>query len=226
MGNDVNIKEEGYIMIGKNMKKLIIVCDDKTEKYANILRQLISANDDTDGEIRGIEDGTVDVVVWKEKDYIDNMAVISSKERILFLGENKVSKNEFNSSMKLYFDYCGMMYGWLGNRGVMRVTRSIEEEEYNEFVELYQTHGLEFEKVDFGKTLTDAVEDSREKTKGLFAKNSLLSTITNKVTSVADIVGVGKTIVSINRQSLITQQQFHTLVTVFYREGLANFLRN
>ena len=66
-------------MIGNNMKKLIIVCDDKTEKYANILRQLISSKDDTEDEVLGVEDGTVDVVVWREKHYLDNMATISSK---------------------------------------------------------------------------------------------------------------------------------------------------
>lgn len=215
-------------MIGKSMKKLIIVCDDKTEKYANLLRQLISSNDDIEGEINGIEDGTVDVAVWKEKDYIDNQATISSKERILFLGENKVSKNEFSSSMKIYYDQFGMTYGWLGNRCVMRVTRSIEDEiEYSEFAELFTGFGLNFEKVDFEKTLTDEVEKTVEKkAKGLFSKNSFLSNITSKVTSVADAVGIGNTIVSMNRQAKINQQQNHTLVTAFYRDGLAKFLEN
>lgn len=54
-------------MFGNNMKKLIIVCDNKTEEYANLLRQLISSKDDTENEVVGIEDGTVGVVVWLEK---------------------------------------------------------------------------------------------------------------------------------------------------------------
>lgn len=41
----------------KATKKLIIVCDEKTEQYANYLRQLISTNDDKDGEVVGIADG-------------------------------------------------------------------------------------------------------------------------------------------------------------------------
>lgn len=43
----------------KATKKLIIVCDEKTEQYANYLRQLISTNDDKDGEVVGIADGSV-----------------------------------------------------------------------------------------------------------------------------------------------------------------------
>lgn len=50
-------------MMGKATKKLIIVCDEKTEPYANYLRQLISTNDDKDGEVVGIEDGTVEAAV-------------------------------------------------------------------------------------------------------------------------------------------------------------------
>ena len=61
-------------MIGKATQKLIIVCDEKTESYANYLRQLISTNDDKDGQVVGVEDGTVNVAVWLEKDYLANKA--------------------------------------------------------------------------------------------------------------------------------------------------------
>ena len=54
------------------MKKLIIVCDNKTEKYGNYLLQLISSKDDTENDVVGIEDGTVEAVVWSEKNYRDN----------------------------------------------------------------------------------------------------------------------------------------------------------
>ena len=38
-------------MIEKKITKLIIVCDDKTEKYANYLRQLVSTDDDEEGKV-------------------------------------------------------------------------------------------------------------------------------------------------------------------------------
>ena len=44
-------------MFEKQVKKLIIVTDDKNKPYANYLVALISAKDDKDGEIVGVEDG-------------------------------------------------------------------------------------------------------------------------------------------------------------------------
>ena len=216
------------------MKKLIIVCDNKTEEYANLLRQLISSKDDTENEVVGIEDGTVGVVVWLEKEYRDNMATISSNEHILFLGNGEVSKKEFNSSMKMYYDQFGMTYGWLGNRGVLRVTTEIDdEEEYNKFVELYSNFNLDFEAIEF--------KNFRETVAGMTAgglaaagmtAGGLAAGLAAGIVGVAGAAGVagagiiGSKVVSINRQKKIKQQQYHTLVVAFYREGLAKFLED
>ena len=225
-------------MFGNNMKKLIIVCDNKTEEYANLLRQLISSKDDTENEVVGIEDGTVGVVVWLEKEYRNNMATISSNEHILFLGNGEVSKKEFNSSMKMYYDQFGMTYGWLGNRGVLRVTTEIDdEEEYNKFVELYSNFNLDFEAIEF-KNLRETVANTVDKkAKGLFSKNKFTKAAMTAGGLAAGlaaggIVGgagagiIGSKVVSVNRQKKIKQQQYHTLVVAFYREGLAKFLED
>lgn len=217
-------------MFGNNMKKLIIVCDNKTEEYANLLRQLISSKDDTENEVVGIEDGTVGVVVWLEKEYRDNMATISSNEHILFLGNGEVSKKEFNSSMKMYYDQFGMTYGWLGNRGVLRVTTEIDdEEEYNKFVELYSNFNLDFEAIEF--------KNFRETVAGMTA-GGLAAGLAAGIVGVAGVAGaagaagvagagiIGSKVVSVNRQKKIKQQQYHTLVVAFYREGLAKFLED
>lgn len=211
-------------MFGNNMKKLIIVCDNKTEEYANLLRQLISSKDDTENEVVGIEDGTVGVVVWLEKEYRDNMATISSNEHILFLGNGEVSKKECNSSMKMYYDQFGMTYGWLGNRGVLRVTTEIDdEEEYNKFVELYSNFNLDFEAIEF--------KNFRETVAGMTA-GGLAAGLAAGIVGVAGAAGVagagiiGSKVVSVNRQKKIKQQQYHTLVVAFYREGLAKFLED
>lgn len=217
-------------MFGNNMKKLIIVCDNKTEEYANLLRQLISSKDDTENEVVGIEDGTVGVVVWLEKEYRNNMATISSNEHILFLGNGEVSKKEFNSSMKMYYDQFGMTYGWLGNRGVLRVTTEIDdEEEYNKFVELYSNFNLDFEAIEF--------KNFRETVAGMTA-GGLAAGLAAGIVGVAGVAGaagaagvagagiIGSKVVSVNRQKKIKQQQYHTLVVAFYREGLAKFLED
>lgn len=218
-------------MFGNNMKKLIIVCDNKTEEYANLLRQLISSKDDTENEVVGIEDGTVGVVVWLEKEYRDNMATISSNEHILFLGNGEVSKKECNSSMKMYYDQFGMTYGWLGNRGVLRVTTEIDdEEEYNKFVELYSNFNLDFEAIEF--------KNFRETVAGMMTAGGLAAGLAAGIVGVAGVAGaagaagvagagiIGSKVVSVNRQKKIKQQQYHTLVVAFYREGLAKFLED
>lgn len=219
-------------MFGNNMKKLIIVCDNKTEEYANLLRQLISSKDDTENEVVGIEDGTVGVVVWLEKEYRDNMATISSNEHILFLGNGEVSKKEFNSSMKMYYDQFGMTYGWLGNRGVLRVTTEIDdEEEYNKFVELYSNFNLDFEAIEF-KNFRETVTVAGMTAGGLAAGLAAGIVGVAGVAGAAGAAGVagagiiGSKVVSVNRQKKIKQQQYHTLVVAFYREGLAKFLED
>ena len=225
-------------MFGNNMKKLIIVCDNKTEEYANLLRQLISSKDDTENEVVGIEDGTVGVVVWLEKEYRDNMATISSNEHILFLGNGEVSKKEFNSSMKMYYDQFGMTYGWLGNRGVLRVTTEIDdEEEYNKFVELYSNFNLDFEAIEFKNFRETVANTVDKKAKGLFSKNKFTKAAMTAgglaaglaaggIVGVAGAGIIGRKVVSVNRQKKIKQQQYHTLVVAFYREGLAKFLED
>lgn len=206
-------------MFGNNMKKLIIVCDNKTEEYANLLRQLISSKDDTENEVVGIEDGTVGVVVWLEKEYRNNMATISSNEHILFLGNGEVSKKECNSSMKMYYDQFGMTYGWLGNRGVLRVTTEIDdEEEYNKFVELYSNFNLDFEAIEF--------KNFRETVAGMTAGGLAAGLAAGGIVGVAGAGIIGSKVVSVNRQKKIKQQQYHTLVVAFYREGLAKFLED
>lgn len=225
-------------MFGNNMKKLIIVCDNKTEEYANLLRQLISSKDDTENEVVDIEDGTVGVVVWLEKEYRDNMATISSNEHILFLGNGEVSKKEFNSSMKMYYDQFGMTYGWLGNRGVLRVTTEIDdEEEYNKFVELYSNFNLDFEAIEFKNFRETVANTVDKKANGLFSKNKFTKAAMTAgglaaglaaggIVGVAGAGIIGSKVVSVNRQKKIKQQQYHTLVVAFYREGLAKFLED
>lgn len=210
-------------MFGNNMKKLIIVCDNKTEKYGNYLLQLISSKDDTENEVVGIEDGTVEAVVWSEKNYRDNKATISSKEHILFLGNGEVSKKECNSGMKMYYDQFGMTYGWLGNRGVLRVTTGIYvEEEYNKFVELYSNFNLDFEAIKFTKAVTTATAGGLAAgIGGLVAGACPVGAV-----SVAGAGIIGSKVVSVNRQKKMKQQQYHTLVVAFYREGLAKFLED
>ena len=128
-------------------KNLVIVCDEKTEKYANYLRQLISTKDDKDGEIVGVADDTVTAVVWTDKEYQNNKATISSNEHVLFIGDSKVCKAE-SSSMVTHYEKFGMKYGWLGKRAFMIVDKAVlSEEDYDQFIEYCLSYQPEFERI-------------------------------------------------------------------------------
>lgn len=149
--------------MGKSTKKLIIVCDEKTERYANYLRQLISTNDDKDGEVVGIEDGTVEAAVWLEKEYLANKAQISSNEHILFIGDNKTSKSE-SSSMIVKYDKYGMKYGWLGKRAMMKVDNAmLAPEVYDEFITYCLGYQTEFEKIAMRKPVLKSLLAKKSK---------------------------------------------------------------
>ncbi len=131
----------------KNQKKLVIVCDEKTEEYANYLSQLIGANDDKDGEIVGVEDGTVEAVIWLENRYVDNKATLSSNAHVIFIGQGKVCKKE-TSSMEVKFEKHGIKYGWLGKRAMLQVDNGLlTPEQYDEFFEFCKNYDTKFEKL-------------------------------------------------------------------------------
>ena len=124
-------------------KKLIIVCDDDTKKYATYLMQLISSRDDAE-EIVGIKDGTVDATIWDEKHYQDSLGSLTTSTYILFVGNGKVAKLA-RESMTHEFDEIGMHYGWLGTQGCLYVDdASLDRSNYPEFEALCARYGKDF----------------------------------------------------------------------------------
>ena len=221
-------------MFEQNIKKLIIVCDDNTVGYANYLRQLVSANDDEDDVIVGTKDDAIKVSVWLEQNYLNNMSTISSNEHVLFIGENQASKNEI-SSMHVKFDKYGMKYGWLGKRGMMIISKTIDNpEDYNEFIELCRNYKTEFEFIEFKKSLPEQALDAAVSAMGdipdimLNVGNTLLSFLgpvpaiaSDAVNAVAEAT---KWITTTDDQRKITDQQFRALTLILYMDGLSEFL--
>ena len=239
-------------MLGKATKKLIIVCDDKTEAYANYLRQLISTNDDKDGTTIGIADGSVDAAVWLEKDYIANKAQISSNEHILFIGDGKVSRNEA-SSMIIKYEKYGMKYGWLGKRAMMVVDdEMLKPDTYDEFIDYCLGYQADFEKVAMKRSKTKTIEQktddvasSEEKannadSKGAKPKNKLAGALAvagaaaaGAVAGVGALVpgvgaglalGINKGINSIQAHKKVKDQQYRALAVILYIDGLQEFM--
>ena len=225
-------------MFGNTKKKLIVVCDKKTEKYANYLRQLVSQNDDSEGEVRGVPDGAVDVAVWLDSDYLANKAQLSSSEHIIFLGNNKVTKSEM-SSMIVKFDKCGMKYGWLGKRAMMIVEDTdVTQEEYDEFIGLCQGYEVEFERLvleDSSDNISDITDNSEEKcdvaeeNNNANKMNSLFNTlekssrfIAEKSKLVASEVSSG--VKKVQFHIKYRDQQYRALAVIMYLDGLVKFL--
>lgn len=240
--------------MGKATKKLIIVCDEKTEQYANYLRQLISTNDDKDGEVVGIADGTVEAAVWLEKEYLANKAQISSNEHILFIGDNKTSKSE-SSSMVVKFEKYGMQYGWLGKRAMMKVDNEmLEPESYDEFIEYALGYQSDFEKIAMKHAKMKAIEKTDEPEvvdvqtaeevtvevkdeNGKKAPKSLAQVgafaaaagfgMAAALVPVADAsaaMGIIKGINKIQVHKKVKDQQYRALSVILYIEGLQEFL--
>ena len=221
-------------MFELNITKLIIVCDESTVGYANYLRQLISANDDEEDVIIGTKDGAIKVSVWLEKHYLDNMSTISSNEHVLFIGENQASKNEI-SSMNIKFDKYGMKYCWLGKRGMMLISKTIDNpEDYNEFIELCRNYKTEFELIEFKKSLPEQAIDAAVNAMGdipdimLNVGNTLLSFLGPVPAIAADAVNAvaeaTKWITTTDDQRKINDQQFRALTLILYMDGLSEFL--
>lgn len=241
-------------MLGKATKKLIIVCDDKTEAYANYLRQLISTNDDKDGTTIGIADGSVDAAVWLEKDYIANKAQISSNEHILFIGDGKVSRNEA-SSMIIKYEKYGMKYGWLGKRAMMVVDdEMLKPDTYDEFIDYCLGYQADFEKVAMKRSKTKTIEQKQDggaigeekanndnpDSKSGKPKNKLAGALAvagaaaaGAVAGVGALVpgvgaglaiGINKGINSIQAHKKVKDQQYRALAVILYIDGLQEFM--
>lgn len=146
-------------MLGKPASRIIIVCDEKTQEYANYLRQLISVNDDIEEKIVGTADGSAEAAVWLEKEYLANSATISSNEHILFIGKNITSKRE-TASMIVRFDKYGMKFGWLGKRAMMQVDDALlDETKYCKFIEFCSTYEQKFEKLAYKESKKSTMTD-------------------------------------------------------------------
>lgn len=213
-------------MLGKT-KKITIVCDEKTEVYANYLRQLISSNDDKDGEVVGVEDGTVDAAVWDEKDYDANKAKLSSNGYILFIGDSKTCQAE-SSSMDVKYDKYGMMYGWLGKRAMMRVdNESLDTKTYDEFIEYGLKYKSDLEKLAIKKN--NGVKSGVKMAGCMAGVGAVAGAIFLPLAIPAMGIAAGVTAAKKKSDetidnSKLRDQKYRVLSVVFYLEGLQEFL--
>lgn len=112
-------------------RKVIIVYDPKDTEYAHLLNNLIQ------------QYSGYDVAEYTEKMFVDNAKSLSSKNKIIFLGKTKSSKERWLDINRYIYYKNGMRYGWSGNHAFI-YAKPLKRSEVEAFKEEYCQKGNEF----------------------------------------------------------------------------------
>lgn len=214
-------------MLGGTKKKLIIVVDDKSNVYGELLSALVTMKDDGADSVIGVKDGSVETVIWNEKIYADNQAQLGSNNKIVFLGRSDISKSVgANINCQNNFSAYGICYGCVSNKAVVYVDNALlsaNKELYDEFYEKYcafmKSIGTEFaiaQIKDKVEIKTENVHES-EKERGAFAKKAF--GVFHKIDQMA-----AKGISVLVNTKEIADQQNRCAIFAFYANMLATFM--
>lgn len=214
-------------MLGGAKKKLIIVVDDKSIVYGELLSALVTMKDDSADSVIGVKDGSVETVIWNEKIYTDNQAQLGSNNKIVFLGRFDIAKSVgANINCQNEFSPYGICYGYVSNKAVVYVDNtslSGNKELYDEFYEKYSAF-MKFIGTDFAigqikdkvEIKTENVHES-EKERGAFAKKAF--GVFHKIDQMA-----AKAISVLVNTKEIADQQNRCAIFAFYANVLAAFM--
>ena len=96
---------------------LIVVYKD--ELLVNQLKKLIETKDDSnENAIVGTTDGSVQIVAWSEKVWLEQKKAGNITAKVLFLGDIK-GTDKLVPVIDVKFDQHGVKYGWAGNQAVL-----------------------------------------------------------------------------------------------------------
>ena len=98
-------------------KTLIVVYKD--ELLVNQLKKLIETKDDgNEKSVVGTTDGSVQIVAWTEKVWLEQKKTGNITAKVLFLGDIK-GTDKLVPVIDVKFDQYGVKYGWAGNQAVL-----------------------------------------------------------------------------------------------------------
>lgn len=121
-------------MFFSETKKLIVAYKD--EMIVNQLKKLVETKDDTDEEkIVGTVDGSITIVSWCEKVWLDQKKAGNVNNKVLFIGDVK-DTNKLVPLIDVKFEKYGVKYGWAGNQAVVAVEPKVlvDKKIYDEFL--------------------------------------------------------------------------------------------
>ena len=214
-------------MLSGTKKKLIIVVDDKSNVYGELLSALVTMKDDGADSVIGVKDGSVETVIWNEKIYADNQAQLGSNNKIVFLGRSDISKSVgANINCQNDFSAYGICYGCVSNKAVVYVDNALlsaNKELYDEFYDKYcafmKSIGTDFaigQIKDKVEIKTKNVHES-EKERGAFAKKAF--GVFHKIDQMA-----AKGISVLVNTKEIADQQNRCAIFAFYANMLSTFM--
>lgn len=99
-------------------RSLIVVY--KNEMILNQLKKLVESNDDTEQEIVGTKDKSINIIAWTEEVWLDNKRPGNIQEKVLFIDDIK-DTDKLIPVLDIKFDKYGVTYGWAGNQAVLFV---------------------------------------------------------------------------------------------------------
>ena len=221
-------------MLSQIPKKLIIVGNKDTDVYCEYLSMLVSTVDDivnedtTEGIILGIKDGSVDTAIWTDEIYRDNRAHTSSRQKMLFIGDEGCAKNiikniQFDENDKQKF---GIYHGWLGNKASIYVDETLSKNFLvykNEFLPQYEELNKRY------NTRIGKKAEMKEKNKniirnvGLGAAGFLLVGAL-PVMAIAGGNAIKDAKTAIENKKIIMDQAYRYAVLKFYLDYLERFM--
>ena len=124
-------------------QKLIVVYKD--ELVLNQLKKLIDTNDDDaeNGTIVGTEDGSVTVIAWDEKMWLNQKKAGNITSKVLFIGNIKGS-DKLLPLIDVKYEKWGIKYGWAGKQAIVVANESAvsKKEEYDKFLAEFKGSSL------------------------------------------------------------------------------------
>ena len=197
-------------------KTLIVVYKD--ELLLNLFKKLIETNDDIDDEhVVGIADGSLRVVSWTEKVWLDQKKAGNINNKVLFLGKIKGWEN-LVPILDIKFNKYGIKYGWAGNQSLLVCNaKDLNDNKlYNEFLDDLNKYNIpdviKSDKVEIKEEEAQEVEQKSNffKKAGSFIKK----TTTN----------IAKSISSSKEEKKKLKQQYFYGIQTFYENDLAKYI--
>ena len=204
-------------------KKLIVVYEKKDEIALNYLKQLVLSKDDNaeTGEIVGTKDGSIEVIAWTEKVYLDNTKNRNVSNKIIFMDDIK-GIEKIVPIMKVKYNKYGVKYGISGNNAVISIDEKElnSDNEYEAFQKLYKD---ELMKVDM-KVSDEKLEENQKKRK-VAKRTKARAVLTNILVPGAGVVEVASAIATGKQNIKLTREMmFLYAITKFYLEEMEDFI--